>query len=72
MLRAHGIPVTPRNHRVFQWIPEPVLVAVMRRLIGSDTTDIKIGLLRWGGLLALGVALAAFLAAASVLWTALA
>jgi hypothetical protein len=43
VLGAHGIPITPGNHRIFSWIPEPLLVALMRRMIRSETTSIKIG-----------------------------
>ena len=43
VLNAHGIPITPAHHRIFQWIPEPVLLIIMRRMIDSDTTAIKIG-----------------------------
>ena len=43
VLGAHGIPITPSNHRVFSWIPEPLLLVLMRRTIQSDTTSIKIG-----------------------------
>ncbi len=42
-LSAQGIPITPKNHRVFQWLPEPLLLAVMRRMIESDSTSIKVG-----------------------------
>jgi 2-dehydropantoate 2-reductase len=43
VLRANGIPITPAHHRVFEWLPEPILLAVMRRMVKSDTTTIKIG-----------------------------
>jgi 2-dehydropantoate 2-reductase len=43
VLREHGIPITPTNHRIFQWLPEPTLLALMRRMVESDTTTIKIG-----------------------------
>jgi 2-dehydropantoate 2-reductase len=43
VLGAHRIPITPGNHRVFSWIPEPFLVVLMRRMIRSETTSIKIG-----------------------------
>ncbi len=38
-----GIPITPRNHVVFRWLPEPVLLFFARRMLASAMTDIKIG-----------------------------
>ena len=43
VLSAHGIPITPKSHRIFQWLPEPLLLVLMRRMVKSDTTSIKIG-----------------------------
>ena len=43
VLRELGIPVTPANHRIFEWLPEPGLLAVARRMLESDTAAIKIG-----------------------------
>jgi 2-dehydropantoate 2-reductase len=43
VLHEHSIPVTPAKHRVFEWLPEPVLLALMRRMVESDATAIKIG-----------------------------
>jgi 2-dehydropantoate 2-reductase len=43
VLSAHGIPIKPASHRIFQWLPEPLLLALMRRMVESDTTSIKIG-----------------------------
>jgi 2-dehydropantoate 2-reductase len=43
VLTAHGIPITPKNRKIFQWLPEPLLLAIMRRMITSDATAIKIG-----------------------------
>ena len=42
VLRAMGVPVTPANHKVFDWIPEPILVALMRRLLNTKTAEIEI------------------------------
>jgi len=42
VLRALGIPITPANHKVFDWIPEPILVALMRRLLNTKTAEIEI------------------------------
>ena len=43
VLSANGIPITPKRHRIFQWLPKPLLLFVMRRMIESDTANIKIG-----------------------------
>jgi 2-dehydropantoate 2-reductase len=43
VLSANGIPITPKSHRIFQWLPKPLLLLVMRRMIESDTASIKIG-----------------------------
>jgi len=43
VLAALDIPITPKNHRIFQWLPEPLLLVLMRRIVESDTTSIKIG-----------------------------
>jgi 2-dehydropantoate 2-reductase len=43
VLKALGIAITPSHHRVFEWIPEPLLLALMKRMIRSDETSIKFG-----------------------------
>ncbi len=43
VLSAQGIPITPANHRIFRWLPEPLLLVIMRRMIGSDEMSVKIG-----------------------------
>ncbi len=43
VLSAHGIPVTPKHHGIFRWLPEPLLLALIRRAVQSETTSIKIG-----------------------------
>jgi 2-dehydropantoate 2-reductase len=43
VLNALDIPVTPANHRILQWLPEPLLLAIMRRMMDSDEMSIKIG-----------------------------
>jgi len=43
VLGALGIPVTPSEHKKFQWLPEPLLLALMKRMIGSDAAGIKLG-----------------------------
>ncbi len=42
VLWALGVPITPANHKIFDWIPEPVLVALMRRLLNTKTAEIEI------------------------------
>ncbi len=43
VLRVLGIPITPMSHRIFQWIPEPLLLIIMRRKLNEQTMSIKIG-----------------------------
>lgn len=43
VLRANGIPITPRNHRILEWLPEPVLLFLMRKMVGVETAAIKFG-----------------------------
>lgn len=43
VLRALEIPITPGNHRIFDWLPERLLLAVMRRKIASEEAAVKIG-----------------------------
>jgi 2-dehydropantoate 2-reductase len=43
VLRECEIPITPANHRIFQWLPEPLLLGIMKRMITSDETTIKVG-----------------------------
>ena len=43
VLRAHGIPITPGNHRIFEWLPEWVLLAVARRQVSGKEAAIKVG-----------------------------
>jgi 2-dehydropantoate 2-reductase len=42
VLRALGVPITPTNHKIFNWIPEPILVALMQRLFNTKTAEIEI------------------------------
>ena len=41
VLRALGVPITPANHKIFSWIPEPILVALMGRLFNARTAEIE-------------------------------
>src|SRR5712692_54062 len=39
VLRANGIPITPSYLRVLEWLPEPILVAVMRRALNTPSAE---------------------------------
>ena len=39
VLRALGIPITPSSLKIFEWIPEPVLVALIQRRLNNE--DVK-------------------------------
>jgi 2-dehydropantoate 2-reductase len=43
VLKAQKVPITPPNHRIFLWLPEWLLLFLMRRMLASDTATIKIG-----------------------------
>ena len=43
VLKANDIPITPSNHRVLQWLPESLIVFLMKRMFSSETMKIKIG-----------------------------
>ncbi|MEP5763897.1 MAG: 2-dehydropantoate 2-reductase N-terminal domain-containing protein [Halieaceae bacterium] len=43
VLRANGIPITPSNHRVLLWLPEWLLVFIMKRVFSGETVAIKVG-----------------------------
>ena len=43
VLRANDIPITPSNHRVLQWLPESLIVFLMKRMFRSETMAIKVG-----------------------------
>jgi hypothetical protein len=42
VLQALGVPITPANHKIVKWIPEPILVALMRRLFNTKTAEIEV------------------------------
>ena len=42
VLRANGVPITPGNHRVFEWLPESLLLFVMRCMVKAETVAIKL------------------------------
>lgn len=43
VLQSIGIPLTPPNHRVFTWLPESLLMVIMRRMVASEHFAIKTG-----------------------------
>ena len=43
ILRANDIPIIPSNHRVLQWLPDSLLVFVMKRMLRGETMAIKVG-----------------------------
>lgn len=43
VLRASDIPITPSNHRVLLWLPEPLLVFIMKCMLSGETMTIKVG-----------------------------
>ena len=43
VLKVLRIPITPASHRIFEWIPEVFLLALMKRMVADDTTAIKMG-----------------------------
>ncbi len=40
VLRAKGLPLTPQSLRMFTWMPEPLLVYVLRRRFSDERMDI--------------------------------
>jgi len=43
VLQELNIPIVPARHKILKWIPEPVLVALMRRIFKSDEMADLIG-----------------------------
>ena len=43
VLRANDIPITPANHRVLNWLPESLIVFLMKRMFSGETMAIKVG-----------------------------
>ena len=43
VLSALGIQITPSSHKIFRWIPEFLMVSVIRRKLDNDAWNIKIG-----------------------------
>ena len=42
VLRALDVPITPTYHKIFNWLPEAILVALARRLLNTKTAEIEI------------------------------
>jgi len=40
VLRALGLPVTPSKYGIFEWVPEPILVLVLQRLISNEMMEV--------------------------------
>ncbi len=43
VLQELNIPIMPAKHKIFKWIPEPILVALMRRIFKSEKMADLIG-----------------------------
>jgi 2-dehydropantoate 2-reductase len=43
VLRANGVPITPANHRLLEWLPEAMLLFAMKRMMSSESVAIKVG-----------------------------
>ncbi|QDU06669.1 ketopantoate reductase family protein [Gimesia aquarii] len=43
VLSKIGVPITPKIHLLFQWLPKPLLLVLMRRRLEDRTASIKIG-----------------------------
>ena len=43
VLRAHQIPITPAINRVLGWLPEALLLFIMKKMLGDEEVAIKIG-----------------------------
>jgi 2-dehydropantoate 2-reductase len=41
-LRALGVPITPARLRILNWLPEPILVAIMRRVLNTHWAELVI------------------------------
>ncbi|MCP4404598.1 MAG: hypothetical protein GY801_45760, partial [bacterium] len=41
VLRALGIPIAPSNHKIVNWIPEPLLVPLVRKMLDSKDVELK-------------------------------
>lgn len=42
VLRTLGVPITPRNLEIFEWLPEPLLVALLQRLFDTKIAELVV------------------------------
>jgi 2-dehydropantoate 2-reductase len=42
VLRALGLPVTPSGLRVLEWLPEPLLVSLLQRVLADDKMEVAL------------------------------
>jgi ketopantoate reductase len=42
VLQAMGLPVTPSKFRVFEWVPEPILILAVRRLLANELMEVAL------------------------------
>jgi 2-dehydropantoate 2-reductase len=40
VLRALGLPVTPSKYKTFEWLPEPILVFMLQRLLSNEMMEV--------------------------------
>ncbi|MCK4316041.1 MAG: alpha/beta hydrolase, partial [Anaerolineae bacterium] len=40
VLRALGLPVTPSKFKIFEWLPEPLLVFLLQRLLADERMEV--------------------------------
>jgi ketopantoate reductase/protein-S-isoprenylcysteine O-methyltransferase Ste14 len=40
VLRALGLPVTPAKYRIIEWVPEPILVAILQRWLAHELMEV--------------------------------
>ena len=43
VLRANSVPITPANHRMFDWMPQALLLFAMKHKLSDETATIKVG-----------------------------
>lgn len=43
VLHKLNISVTPSNHKIVEWLPEPLLLLIIKKMVKSETTSTKIG-----------------------------
>jgi 2-dehydropantoate 2-reductase len=42
VLRALGVPITPTKFKLLEWIPEPLLVVLMQRLVAAEVMQVAV------------------------------